>query len=58
MILLTLVEESEEIFVNPSKIVAIVANDEGTTDVMCDQLLFVVKETPLQVNNLIAKCFN
>ena len=58
MILLTLVETGEEIFVNPSKVVAVVANDEGSTDVMCDQLLFVVKETAPCVNSLIVKCFN
>ena len=58
MIPLTLVEESEEIFVNPSKIVAVMANYEGATDVMCDQLLLVVKESPLTIYNLINKQIN
>ena len=42
------------IFLNPINIIAIVANDEGSTDVICvDQTVFMVKETPMQVFNLI-----
>ncbi len=56
MIALTLADEAddEDVFLNPINIIAIVANDEGSTDVVClDQTVFMVKETPMQVFNLI-----
>ena len=57
MIALTLsdgVIENEEVFINPMNIIGIVANEEGSTDIICvDQTVFEVKETPIQVFNLI-----
>lgn len=57
MIVLTLAVEdadNEDVFLNPINIIAVVANDEGSTDVVClDQTVFMVKETPMQVFNLI-----
>ena len=53
MIVLTLVEENEELFINPWKIIAVLVNGDGVTEVMCESVLFEVKETPLQVFNLI-----
>ncbi len=57
MIVLTLASEdveNEDVFLNPINIVGVLANDEGSTDVVClDQTVFMVKETPLQVFNLI-----
>ena len=57
MIALTLtggVIENDEVYINPINIIGIVSNDEGSTDVICvDQTVFEVKETPIQVFNLI-----
>lgn len=57
MIALTLsdgVIENEEVFINPMNIIGIIANEEGSTDIICvDQTVFEVKETPIQVFNLI-----
>lgn len=57
MIALTLAAEdtdNEDVFLNPMNIIGIVSNDEGSTDVVClDQTVFMVKETPMQVFNLI-----
>lgn len=56
MIALTLAGEAdgEDVFLNPINIIAVVANDDDSTDVVCvDQTVFMVKETPMQVFNLI-----
>ena len=59
MIILTLVDSEDDLFVNPSKIVAILTNEDGDTDLVCvDQTVFVVKETPLTVLNLIRNQIN
>ena len=60
MIALTLNSLIEEtVFINPSNIIAVVPTNEGTTDVVClSQTIFEVKETPLQVLNLINNHFN
>lgn len=58
MIALTLVGE-DYVFINPMHIVAIVSNEDEETEVMCvDQTLFVVKESPLTILNLINNRIN
>ena len=59
MIVLTLTFDDEEVFINPMHIVAILTNDDNETDVVCvDQTVFVVKESPITVFNLINKQIN
>lgn len=59
MIVLTLTFDDEEVFINPMHIVAIMTNDDNETDVVCvDQTVFVVKESPLTIYNLINKQIN
>jgi uncharacterized protein YlzI (FlbEa/FlbD family) len=58
MIVLTLLE-GDDVFINPPHILAVVVNDEGSTDVVCDsQTVFVVKETPLAIYNMIKNQIN
>lgn len=61
MIVLTLAGDAdgEDLFINPTNIIGVCSNDEGSTDVVCvDQTIFVVKETPIEVCNRVAKNFN
>lgn len=62
MIVLTLAgegDEQEDLFINPAKIIAFLVNEDGETDVVCvDQTVFVVKESPLTIYNLINKQIN
>jgi hypothetical protein len=58
MIALTLVGE-DYLFINPMHIVAIVSNEDEETEIMCvDQTMFVVKESPLTIMNLINNRIN
>ena len=51
--------EQEDLFINPAKIIAFLVNEDGETDVVCvDQTVFVVKESPLTIYNLINKQIN
>jgi len=59
MIVLTMVADETDLFVNPSHIVAILDNEDGDTDIVCvDQTVFVVKESPLTVLNMIRNQIN
>lgn len=59
MIVLTLTFDDEEVFINPMHIVAVMTNEDNETDVVCvDQTVFVVKESPITVFNLINKQIN